>query len=85
MLALIQYILFARKILKNNTYDKVIIENTMLLFWTVRGLKKYQGKYYYHAHNLPSTNAFLKKTLLNTTKVLTVSEFVKKKSVSWKN
>ena len=79
MLALIQYILFARKILKNNTYDKVIIENTMLLFWTVRGLKKYQGKYYYHAHNLPSTNAFLKKTLLNTTKVLTVSEFVKKR------
>lgn len=77
MLTLIQYIFFARKLLKRNNYDKIIIENTMLLFWTVKGLKKYQGKYYYHAHNLPSTNAFLKKTLLNTTKVLTVSNFVK--------
>lgn len=81
MVMLLNYIRNARKILKRNNYDHVIIENNMLLFWALKGLKKYQGKYYYHAHNLPRTNAFMNKTLLNTQKVLTVSDFVKNEIV----
>lgn len=75
--SLIYYTIKAHVILKNQDFDKVIIENNMIAFNMLRGLeKKYEGKYYLHLHNIPRTAGFAKKIIQNCTAVLCVSNYV---------
>lgn len=74
---LIYYIIKAKKIIRQKEYDKVILENNILLAWLIK-LSKYKGNYYYHLHNVPRINAKCKEVFHNATAILCVSEFVAK-------
>lgn len=82
--SLIYYIFFSKKYLKNNIYDKIVIENNILLSWIIR-LSNYKGEYYYHLHNVPRINAKCEKILKNCTGYLCVSQFLANEISSKKN
>lgn len=66
------------KILQKNNYDKVVLENHSLLYFTLRWRKnylKYADRYYYHCHNVVPSKYGLEKIIKNTKKVMSVSEF----------
>lgn len=79
--SLLYYILLVSIELKNNDYDKVVLENNIMISWVLRlnrNSKKYAGKYYYHLHNIPRINGRNKKIFAGVKKYLCVSEYLSK-------
>lgn len=69
-----------KKKLKENTYDKVIFQNSGYLLNAVKNnkmLKKYEGKLYYHLHNDVPNN--INKKVLKKCKLLLISNYLKEK------
>ena len=73
--SLIYYISKAIRIVKTNTYEKIVIENNIPLAWIIKE-SKYRGDYYYHLHNIPRINAGCKDVFQNATAILCVSNYV---------
>lgn len=66
-------------ILRKADYDKVVIENGIIICWCLklfRNYKKYQGKYYLHYHNVPRFDGKCKDVIQRANKILCVSSFV---------
>lgn len=82
--SLLFFIRKTSKILKNSTFDKVVLENNIPMAWIIR-LSKYKGKYFYHFHNVPRINARCKSVFNNCTGFLCVSNFVASEIASEKN
>lgn len=76
LFSLIYYILYTSRFLKNNLYDKVIIENNVPLIWAIR-LSGYKGDFIYHFHNVPRIDAKCRTFFQKCKKYLCVSEYVK--------
>lgn len=75
----LHYINKVAKFLKNNNYSRVVLENHPTLFMVLKKYnneKKYQGKYYYHLHNVVSNAYGCDEQIKNSTRVLGVSEYV---------
>lgn len=68
--------------LSNQTYDKVILENNIVMFKALEkndNFVKYKGKIYYHAHNELGKTLGYEKYLVKLTKIITVSDYIQKK------
>ena len=64
--------------LKNNNYDKILLENHSIMYLALKWKKnyeKYAGRYYYHCHNVVPSKYGMDKIIKNTSKVISVSEF----------
>lgn len=79
---IVQRLLFLRKVskdLKNNDYDKLLLENHeseyLALKWHKNYLK-YKDKYYYHCHNQLKSCYFCKNIMKETKKFICVSDFI---------
>ena len=75
----INYLMQVSKLLKENEYDCVILENHptqyLALKWN-NNYKKYKNRYYYHCHN-DINNTYGCENLLNDTKkIITISEYI---------
>ena len=73
--SLVYYICVSARLLRKDRYDKVVLENNILMAWIIK-LSKYKGNYYYHLHNIPRVNAGCKSVFSNATGILCVSKFV---------
>jgi len=76
--SLLRYIHFARKFVKNNNFEKIIIENNIPLSLVLKNnkFKTQCPKLYYHLHNVPRINAGCKEVLDGADGFLCVSKFV---------
>lgn len=75
----IHYIFKVAYEIHRNDYERLIIENTATLFWSLKFFnneKKYKDKYIYHLHNEISSTFGCEKQILGTETVWGVSEFV---------
>lgn len=67
------------RILKNNNYDKVLLENHPTQFLALKWREnyiKYKGRYFYHCHNeFPGTYGCLE-VIKNTEKIICVSKYI---------
>lgn len=67
------------KMLKKNNYDKILLENHPTEYLTLKWRKnylKYKNRYYYHCHNeFPGTYG-CKDIILNTKKIICVSQYI---------
>ena len=67
------------KLLKKNSYDKVLLENHpthyLALKWR-KNYKKYENKYYYHCHNEFIGTYGCEKIIENTNKIICVSQYI---------
>ena len=69
------------KNLKNNNYDKILLENHPTQFLALKWRKnyiKYKDRYYYHCHNEFVGTYGCKTIIKNTKKILCVSNFIMK-------
>lgn len=67
------------RILKENNFDKIILENHPTQFLTLkwrRNYIKYKGKYFYHCHNEFSGTYNCLKIIKNTEKIICVSKYI---------
>lgn len=65
-------------ILKNNNFNKIIIENHTIMYLSLKFKKnyiKYKDSYYYHCHNIVPGKYRMDKIIDSTKKVISVSEF----------
>ncbi|MBP3596064.1 MAG: glycosyltransferase [Clostridia bacterium] len=70
---------YASKILKKENFDKIILENHQTQYLALKlrnNYKKYDGKYYYHCHNIFENFKCCDKIIKKTNKFLCVSEFI---------
>lgn len=75
--SLLWYIVYTHFFLKKHNFDKVIIENNVLISLSLFGIrKKYEGKYYYHFHNIPRINFGCKKIVQHASRYICVSKYV---------
>ena len=68
------------KILKQEDYDKIVLENHENLFHALRwrkNNKKYEGRYYYHLHNEMKSDYGCRDIIKKTRKILCVSNYIK--------
>lgn len=68
------------KILKQEDYDKIVLENHETLFLALRwrkNYKKYEGRYYYHLHNEMKSDYGCRDIIKKTRKILCVSNYIK--------
>lgn len=79
--SLIHFISVSAKLLKTHKYDKVVLENNVTLSWIIKK-SHYSGKYYYHLHNIPRTNAKCQAVFDQCCGYLCVSSFVAKSITS---
>lgn len=67
------------KLLKKNTYDKVLLENHptqyLVLKWR-KNYKKYENKYYYHCHNEFIGTYKCEKIIEKTKQIICVSQYI---------
>lgn len=66
------------KFLKKVDFDKIILENHTLLFFVMKWNKnyiKYDGRYYYHCHNIVPSKYGLERIINKTRGVISVSNF----------
>lgn len=82
------YLRKVSKYLKDNNYDKILLENHptqyLALKWR-KNFKKYKNRYYYHCHNeLPGTYS-CKEIMKNSKKIICVSEFIGKQVQQYLN
>lgn len=69
------------KLLRENDYDKVILEVNGSLFLTLRmkhNDKKYEGKYYYYLHNQAGGAYGCKKIIRRCKKIICVSDYIRR-------
>lgn len=67
------------KILSEDYYDRVILENHPTLFLTLKkynNMNKYKDKYYYHLHNVVSGDYGCRDIMKNTKKIMGVSNYI---------
>lgn len=67
------------KNLKDNNYDRVVLENHSSLFMTLRlhkNYERYSGKYFYHLHNVVTSSYGCEKIIRKTKSVLDVSDYI---------
>lgn len=75
----IYYIYAVSKNLKNNDFDKIILENTSTLFLTLKlfnNKEKYKNKVYYHLHNEVNGDFGCSEIIVNSKKVIGVSQYI---------
>ncbi len=82
--SLLYYISKSSKILKKETFDKVVLENNIPLALIIKK-SKYKGEYYYHLHNIPRVNMNCKSVFENCNGYLCVSDFVGNEILSSSN
>lgn len=82
--SLLFFIAKTSKILKKKKFDKVVLENNIPMAWAIRR-SHYQGKYYYHFHNVPRINAKCRSVFDRCNGYLCVSDFVGGEIASEKN
>lgn len=85
MLSFLWYLTQTAHILKKRDFDYVIIENTARLFWIFRLFgngKKYSNKVIYHLHNEPKKLAGCNNQIINSKKIICVSDYIANKVVS---
>lgn len=73
------YIVCVAYDLKKNNYDRIIVENHSTLFLALKYFdnhKKYDGKYYYHLHNVVTKDYGCREIIANCKKVLGVSNYI---------
>ncbi len=79
---ILQRLYYIKKValaLKQNDYDKVVLENHPTLFMTLRkynNYKKYAGRYYYHLHNVVTNDYGCREIISNCKKVIGVSDYI---------
>lgn len=71
----LHFISKSAKLLKKESYDAVILENYIPLVWIIKK-SKYEGKFFFHLHNIPKTDAKCKKYLNKCSGFICVSQFV---------
>ena len=82
--SLIYYIFKSASFLKSKEYDNVVLENNIPMAWIIK-MAKYEGKYFYHFHNVPRINAKVKSVFEKCTGYLKIKlyclleDFMKKK------
>lgn len=67
------------KDLKKNEYDKILLENHSTLFLALKwrkNYKKYKERYYYHIHNEINSNYGCKKIIMQSKKIICVSNYI---------
>lgn len=78
----------ASRLLKNESYDKIILENHptqyLALKWN-RNYLKYEGKYYYHCHNEFVGTFNCDEIIKNSKKIICVSKYIAKKMETYLN
>ncbi|MEQ8155645.1 MAG: glycosyltransferase family 4 protein [Clostridiaceae bacterium] len=77
--SLLTYIWKTSKYISCNEYDKIVIENNVLLFWIMKFHKnhiKFKGKYYFHLHNIPRVSGKCLTQIAGCNKYICVSDFV---------
>ena len=82
------FVLKNSRILKQNDFDYVIVENTARLFWCFKlfgNRKKYKGKIYYHLHNVPRKLGGCESVIKECKGFICVSEYVKDSLMTEKN
>lgn len=65
--------------LRDNDYDKVVLENHSTLFMTLKkhgNYKKYNGRYYYHLHNIVTNSYGCDEIMANCKNVIGVSDYI---------
>lgn len=65
--------------LRDNDYDKIVIENHPTLFMTLKKYNnnnKYAGKYYYHLHNVVTNDYGCKEIIKSCKRVIGVSNYI---------
>lgn len=82
--SLIYYIFKSASFLKSKEYDNVVLENNIPMAWIIK-MAKYEGKYFYHFHNVPRINAKVKSVFEKCTGYLCVSDYVAKQIESEDN
>ena len=79
---ILQRLFYIRKVaqfLYKNNYDKIVIENHSTLFMALKkfkNYKKYEGRYYYHLHNIVTNDYGCKEIIGNCNKVIGVSNYI---------
>lgn len=66
------------KYLKKSNYDKILLENHTIMYLALKlrnNYKKYNGKYYYHCHNIVPSKYGMDRIISGTKKFISVSEF----------
>lgn len=77
----LHYINKVAKKLKENDYDKLVIENHSTLFMALKkynNAEKYKGRYFYHLHNVVTNDYGCKKIIGNCKNVIGVSNYINK-------
>ncbi len=67
------------KTLRDEDFDKVVLENHSTLFMTLKkhdNYKKYEGKYYYHLHNVVTNDYGCKEIMQHCAGVIGVSDYI---------
>lgn len=70
----------ASRLLHDGGFDKVVVENDMLLFWALRmrnNSVRYKKRYYLHIHNRIRRSFFCSKCAADSNKVILVSNFIR--------
>lgn len=75
MFSLLYMIVVCSLRLRHNNYDKVVLQNTILLAWIIK-LSKFSGDYFFHFHNVPRVSAGCKDIFLYCKSIWCISEFV---------
>lgn len=79
---ILQRLYYIKKVageLRDNDYDKIVIENHSTLFMTLKKYNnnnKYAGKYYYHLHNIVTNDYGCKEIIRNCKRVIGVSNYI---------
>ncbi len=77
---ILYYALNTGKLLHINNYDKVVIENNIRNFWALKvfgNASKYEGKIYYHLHNIPRSSGGCNKQIKKCGGFICVSKYVR--------
>lgn len=77
---IIYYALKTGNLLHTNQYDRVVIENNIRDFWALKvfgNATQYEGKIYYHLHNVPRSSGGCKKQIKKCDGFICVSDYVR--------
>lgn len=74
--------------LKINDYDYIVFENTARLYWCLKlfnNKKRYRNKIIFHLHNEPKKLGGCKKEILETSKFICVSNYIRNRILDTKS
>lgn len=81
LFSLFYYLWSGSRILKEKDFDKVLLENNVFLAWIIR-LSGFNGRFYYHLHNLPRTMAGCASVYDKCSGFYNVSRFISERLIS---